>query len=72
MPADVQRVDPYDPRANAYQAGTALAQWLAQLMQPTEQVERQTALRRTHYDDQGRVSVVEEQIIHERITRRSN
>ncbi|MFC8008917.1 hypothetical protein [Streptomyces cinereoruber] len=71
MPADIQRTNPFDPNPGAYQAGAQLAQLLAQLLEPTEQVERQTATRKTHYDPQGRVSVVEEQIVTERIIRRS-
>lgn len=71
MPNEIERVDPYDPRPSAYQLGNQLGELLARLAEPTEQVERQIARRRTHYSDQGDVSLVEEEQINERITRRS-
>lgn len=71
MPNEIEHVDPYDPRQGAYQLGTQIGLFLASLGGPSEQVERHTARRRTHYNDHGEVSMVEEEIVTERINRRS-
>ncbi|MFF6951843.1 hypothetical protein ACFZAD_24690 [Streptomyces iakyrus] len=69
MAGEIQRFDPGDPRERAYQLGTELARYIADLVEPSEQIERQTANRRVHYRD-GEVELVEETVINERITRR--